>query len=165
MKPRHRERLEANLRERPLHESLKICMGYKGSYRYDDELFRAIANVYHQSRNMPRAGLYWVMTTDQSACAREAIDCAVRAFGPGLVDRLPIHVELKQLPAEVVARMIEAIRACGVTEPEKALRSRALQGDSRFAKYAFGIGCGIITLAILFIFGCGVYLIVKSVFF
>jgi len=170
MEEYHRQRIKESLASKEARETLKLCMGLKGSYRYDEELFCIIAKLFCEMHNLPRAGLYWMMTKEQTHETKTAIESAIKGFGQDIVERLPLHVSPSQLPKEVLDRIKSYLGDAGVRNIEEALEKRSSEYvqstilDSRYFWYSIGIGCIVFIITVMMIFACGVYFILKSTF-
>ena len=125
------------------------CMGMICHQPYREELCRQAAEIYHKMGDYPRAGVYWLVTREDSEEARECIDWAIREYGINLPRQYRKRVAGAHLHREVVKRVDERLKQAGIKEGVWSLRRRKVPKESatescmkdQFSKKAILLGC------------------------
>ncbi len=92
-----------------------LCIGLIGKYFYNEELFRLGGEIWYKMDDLPRAGLYWMLTTEESPEAEHAINAAIETYGEKLHEHIRIYHEItvKHLPEPVKEGVEVSLKRAG----------------------------------------------------
>jgi hypothetical protein len=140
-----------------------IAVGLISHVRYDEELFGLAAEIHRDMGDLPRAGLYWMMTTDRSAEAEDAVNAAIAHYGKSLGTHIRLYVRPNVLPTSVRSRLEDALARAGTLSLEE-LHQRTRGHPEGVKNKVFAWGCGVAVAFILFTFFIGLGTIVWWIF-
>lgn len=169
MNEKHRKRFEAMLAQGEDRQTLNLLMAYKGSYRFDEELFQRIAECFERMDRLSKAGLYRMLTSASDATALASIEAAKKAYRWKFPGCLPIHVPIDRLPRHTLDKICGHLKELGIDDPMRVLRK-----SNRFARKKRKLsrkqdlialwGCGLIVTAVGMLFVWGISFIASKLF-
>ena len=145
----HLEKVRECIEQGQLWKARDRCMGMIGYQPFREELCRLAAEIYYKMGDFPRAGVYWLVTLDDSEEARNCIDWAIREYGANLPRQYRKRIASAHLPPEIVKRVDQRLKQAGVKGGVWGLRGRKGPGKStdepgskdQLSEKAFIIGC------------------------
>ncbi len=133
-----------------------VAVGLISHIRYDEELFGLAAEIHRDMGDLPRAGLYWMMTTDRSEESEDAVNAAISHYGKSLGNHIRLYVKPNELPSPVHERLEDALaRARSPSLKEIRERREGRPGGLKDALLLWGCGAAVAFVIFTFLIGLG----------
>jgi hypothetical protein len=165
LKDYHREKILDYLGSGKLCLARDLCMGLIGKYRYNEELYRIGAKIWYDLGDLPRAGLYWMLTLEESPQAEESIQAAIKKYGVDLDDHIRLYDRYTyvMIPGEITKRLNSALVEAGSRDVDTIFKLKRTECPAGKMKL-FEWGC--ITAIVLFlaIFFGGIIFWLRAIF-
>ncbi|MBX7247409.1 MAG: hypothetical protein K1X53_18090 [Candidatus Sumerlaeaceae bacterium] len=107
------ERIQAHLDAGRTYRAYNVAVGGMGGKPYDEARYLQIGRLLLELGEPARAGLYFMMTSEESPRTMAAIDAAVAHYGPRLRKWVPIYVKPATLPWVIMERINAILKRAG----------------------------------------------------
>jgi len=152
-----------------LWEARDQCLSLIGRSEFDEELYSLTAQIYYAMKDFPKAGLYWMLTTDEGKAVEECISWAIRTYAKTLPDRYKKQIRRVSFPKPVMARLDANFKIAGFEEGHKALQrgfpNELIEEPKASPKASFAlIGCALVSLLAPVVFLIGLFHVFRDLY-